>query len=174
LGAIAPSNRITMGFIGTGRQAAGANIPQFMALPEVQVVAVCDVDSWRLGQAREQVETYYARQSHGGDYKGCATFTDFRELLARTDIDTVMISTPDHWHVPMAVAALHRVPITGLFRKIKGATLSPLTNHAKITVRSTQFPSQGSLNLFWAGRKSEMHRHQRLKQPQLQLPAPRR
>ena len=106
LGAIAPSNRITMGFIGTGRQAAGANIPQFMALPEVQVVAVCDVDSWRLGQAREQVETYYARQSHGGDYKGCATFTDFRELLARTDIDTVMISTPDHWHVPMAVAAV--------------------------------------------------------------------
>jgi hypothetical protein len=106
LGATSPGNRITMGFIGTGRQAAGANIPQFMALPEVQVVAVCDVDSWRLGQAKKQVETYYARRSHSGDYKGCEAFTDFRQLLARTDIDTVMISSPDHWHVPMAVAAI--------------------------------------------------------------------
>jgi predicted dehydrogenase len=105
-GAIAPGNRITMGFIGTGRQAAGANIPQFMSLPDVQVVAVCDVDGWRLGQARQQVEGYYARQSHSGNYKGCAAFKDFRELLARPDIDTVMISSPDHWHVPMAAAAI--------------------------------------------------------------------
>ena len=105
-GATAPANRITMGFIGTGRQAAAANIPQFLALADVQVVAVCDVDGWRLDQARQQVEKYYAGKSHTGNLKGCAAVKDFRELLARPDIDTVMISTPDHWHVPMAIAAI--------------------------------------------------------------------
>ena len=50
----APSNRITMGFIGTGRQAQGANIPQFMVLGDVQVVAVCDVDSWRARRGQEE------------------------------------------------------------------------------------------------------------------------
>ena len=105
-GADAPSNRVTMGFIGTGRQAMGMNIPEFMAVPGVQVVAVCDVDSWRLGEAKKLVEATYARQAPGGSYKGCDTYRDFRELLARKDIDAVMISTPDHWHAPMAVAAL--------------------------------------------------------------------
>ena len=105
-GAQAPSNRITLGFIGTGRQAQGLNIPEFMAVPGVQVVAVCDVDSWRMEQAKALVDGYYATRTPSGDYKGCATHRDFRELLARRDIDAVMISTPDHWHVPMAVAAL--------------------------------------------------------------------
>jgi predicted dehydrogenase len=105
-GANAPSNRITMGFIGMGRQAQGANIPGFIPLPEVQIVAVCDVDRWRLEAARKQVEDHYARTSPGGNYKGCATFKDFRELLARQDIDAVMISSPDHWHAPIAIAAL--------------------------------------------------------------------
>jgi myo-inositol 2-dehydrogenase / D-chiro-inositol 1-dehydrogenase len=105
-GANAPSNRITMGFIGCGRQAVAANIPGFLKVPGVQVVAVCDVDRWRLAAARKQVEGHYAKSSPGGGYAGCATFQDFRQLLARPDIDAVMISTPDHWHVPMAVAAV--------------------------------------------------------------------
>lgn len=105
-GANAPSNRITMGFIGMGRQAHAANVPGFIELPEVQIVAVCDVDSWRLDAAKKQAEDYYAKKSPGGTYKGCATFKDFRELLARRDIDAVMISSPDHWHAPIAIAAL--------------------------------------------------------------------
>jgi len=105
-GANAPGSRINLGFIGVGRQAHFANIPGFLQLPEVQVVAVCDVDSWRLETARKQVEDYYARKSPGGAYQGCATFQDFRALLARPDIDAVMISSPDHWHAPMAIAAL--------------------------------------------------------------------
>ena len=48
----APSNRINVGFIGTGRQAFGANLPQMMAVPGVQVVTVCDVDSWRMARPR--------------------------------------------------------------------------------------------------------------------------
>lgn len=102
----APSNRVNLAFIGTGRQAYGMNLPEFMAVPGVQVVAVCDVDSWRLGQARQLVESTYARQAPAGTYKGCATHRDFREVLARPDVDAVMISTPDHWHVAMALMAL--------------------------------------------------------------------
>ena len=105
-GASAPSDRVTLGFIGTGRQAMGMNIPEFMAVPGVQVVAVCDVDSWRLGEAKKLVEAFYAKQTPAGTFKGCATYRDFRELLARPDIDAVMISTPDHWHAIMAAAAL--------------------------------------------------------------------
>lgn len=106
LGAQAPSRRVTLGFIGTGRQCQGLNIPEFMAVPGVQVVAVCDVDSWRVGQAKALVESTYARQAPSGTYKGCEAYRDFRDVLARTDIDAVMISTPDHWHVPMALMAL--------------------------------------------------------------------
>lgn len=102
----APSERVTLAFIGTGRQAQTMNIPEFMAVPGVQVVAVCDVDSWRLDRAKTLVESTYATKAPSGTYKGCATYRDFREVLARTDVDAVMISTPDHWHVPMALMAL--------------------------------------------------------------------
>ena len=105
-GAEAPGNRVTLAFIGTGRQAQTLNIPEFMAVPGVQVVAVCDVDSWRLGEAKALVERTYAKQAPSGAYKGCDAYKDFREVLARKDIDAVMISTPDHWHVPIAAAAL--------------------------------------------------------------------
>jgi myo-inositol 2-dehydrogenase / D-chiro-inositol 1-dehydrogenase len=105
-GQVAPSNRIALGMIGTGRQAVHANIPGFLKEPDAQIVAVCDVDAWRMDQARRQVETYYAGQRAAGTFQGCATFRDFRDLLARRDIDAVMISTPDHWHVPMAIAAV--------------------------------------------------------------------
>ena len=105
-GGAAPSNRITVGFIGTGRQAFHANIPGFMAEPDAQAVAVCDVDSWRLEQARELVESRYAKQTPSGSFKGCTAHRDWRELVARKDIDAVMISTPDHWHMLQALAAV--------------------------------------------------------------------
>jgi predicted dehydrogenase len=104
-GAGAPGGRVTVGFIGCGRQAAAANIPGFLKVAGVQIVAVCDVDAWRLAQAKKQVEDAYARRQDR-DFKDCAAHRDFRELLARPDLDAVMISTPDHWHVPMAVAAV--------------------------------------------------------------------
>ena len=106
LGAQAPGNRVNLAFIGTGRQAQGLNIPQFIAVPGVHVVAVCDVDAWRMHEAKGLVERTYAAQSSSGSYTGCATHRDFREVLARRDVDAVMISTPDHWHIPMALLAL--------------------------------------------------------------------
>ncbi len=95
---IAPSNRLTMGCIGVGRQGSG-NMREFLGMPGVQVVAVCDVDAKRCGHARDTVDRAY--DSTGG----CATYGDFRELVARDDIDTVLVCTPDHWHVLPAIAA---------------------------------------------------------------------
>jgi hypothetical protein len=97
----APSNRINVGFIGTGRQTFGANMRQMMAVPGVQAVAVCDVDSWRMGEARGFVNTFYARRDNLPTYNGCRTNADFREIIADPGIDALMIGTPDHWHVPM-------------------------------------------------------------------------
>lgn len=105
LGAEAPSNRINVGFIGTGRQAFGANMPQMLAVPGVQAVAVCDVDSWRMGEAQKFVNDYYAKRDGAMSYNGCRQVADFREVIADKDIDVLMVSTPDHWHVPIGVMA---------------------------------------------------------------------
>jgi hypothetical protein len=103
-GKSSPSNRINVGMIGTGRWAKQRNIPQFLQSEHSQIVVVCDVDSWRMNNAKRQVEKYYS-EKRGKDYSGCKTFHDFRELLQCKDIDAVMISTPDHWHVPIGIAA---------------------------------------------------------------------
>jgi len=103
-GQTAPNSRIHVAMIGTGRQVFFANLPWFLWSKDVQVVAVCDVDAWRLEQAKKKVEENYAAKS-GAAYKGCAAYRDFREVLARKDVDAVMISTPDHWHAYMAIEA---------------------------------------------------------------------
>lgn len=99
-----PSNRINMAVIGIGRQTVNPNIPQFLRSDHAQVVAVCDVDSWRLANGQNQVNDYYSKQK-GSDYKGCMASGDYREVLIRKDVDAVMIATPDHWHIPMAIEA---------------------------------------------------------------------
>ena len=85
-GAVSPSERIAIGMIGMGRQAIHANLPPFLRSKDTQVVAVCDVDSWRLKQALAKVNGYYAKRKPSGAYKGCRTYGDFREVLARDDI----------------------------------------------------------------------------------------
>lgn len=97
-GAVAPGNRVTIGMIGVGGHGRGVNLSGFLAQPDAQVLAVCDVDPIQIEKARRQV-----RDKYGSD--DCAAYKDFREVLARGDIDAVMISTPDHWHVPISVAA---------------------------------------------------------------------
>lgn len=106
-GAVAPSNRIAMGFIGTGRQTTHANLPGFLHQPDAQVVAVCDVDRWRMENARKLVDQHYSRQTASGSHQSCRAFADWRDLVARDDVDAVMIGTPDHWHILMAIAALN-------------------------------------------------------------------
>jgi len=104
-GKTAPSNRITVGCIGLGRQTISPNIPQLLKSPHAQVVAVCDVDTWRLTNGRKQVDDFYTKEK-GVTFKSCKIFTDYRKLLHDKSIDAVMISTPDHWHVPIAIDAL--------------------------------------------------------------------
>jgi predicted dehydrogenase len=96
-GAVAPSNRITIGCIGVGGMGT-ENMRNFLTKPNARVLAVCDVDTKHCLAARELVNQAYGNRD-------CATYNDFRELLGREDIDAVMIATPDHWHGIIAVAA---------------------------------------------------------------------
>jgi predicted dehydrogenase len=103
-GAKAPSNRITVGCIGAGRMGLG-ELSDLMARDGVQVVAVCDVDANRLAHAKGRVESHYSNRSTSGSWKSCAAYGDFRQIIARPDIDAVQIVTPDHWHAVPAIAA---------------------------------------------------------------------
>jgi len=111
----APSNRINVGFIGCGNQST-LDLPAFLANDDVQVLAVCDVNTASHGYRDEKqflgrkpqqdfVNAHYAAKGTSGEYRGCDAYADFRELLDRKDIDAVVIVVPDHWHALMTVAA---------------------------------------------------------------------
>jgi len=118
-----PSEKTTLAGIGTGGQGI-QNLALFQELPEVQIVAVCDVNregegylswNWTQGKearvagrepARRAVEEHYAKAAPAGTYRGCKTYVDYRELLGKEDVDAVMIATPDHTHAVVTMAAL--------------------------------------------------------------------
>lgn len=115
LGAAAPSNRVHLALIGTGNQSR-ADLPSVLRFDDVQVLAVCDVNRGSHGYARpehflgreparDKVNKHYASKSRSGSYKGCDVYSDFREVLAREDIDAVMVILPDHWHALVTVMA---------------------------------------------------------------------
>ncbi|MCC7373841.1 MAG: Gfo/Idh/MocA family oxidoreductase [Verrucomicrobiales bacterium] len=93
----APSNRITMGVVGWGMQGP-SNTGNFMRQPDCQVVASANIDSNHLEASLKAIN---------GNYKNndCKGYADYREMMARTDIDTVMLAVPDHWHALIAVEA---------------------------------------------------------------------
>ncbi len=99
-GAVPASERITVGFIGVGSHGIGRNLRMFLPNADCQPVALCDVDARQIPKALQLV-----RQRHGENYT-CQTTRDWREVIARDDIDAVMVSTPDHWHVPISLAAI--------------------------------------------------------------------
>ena len=94
---VPPSERLVMAAIGTGGQGTN-NIRAFLRKDEAQIVAVCDVDERHQNNAKQVVDAYYGNSD-------CETFTDFRELTRRDDIDVVSIGTPDHWHTLPAIDA---------------------------------------------------------------------
>ncbi|MBU6399253.1 MAG: Gfo/Idh/MocA family oxidoreductase [Verrucomicrobia bacterium] len=98
-----PNSRITLGSIGVGTQGRGL-LDGFLRHRVTQVVAVSDVDATRREHSQKTVEDYY-RAVGQTDYKGCAAYPDFRDLIGRKDIDAVVIAVPDHWHALVAVAA---------------------------------------------------------------------
>jgi predicted dehydrogenase len=99
-----PSERITLGHIGVGGQGISL-LRNFLGVAESESVAVCDCMKSRRHAAASLVNE--RRAARGQPVSGgCAQYRDFRELLARSDIDAVVIATPDHWHVPIALAAV--------------------------------------------------------------------
>jgi predicted dehydrogenase len=105
IGKAAPSNRINVGAIGTGRISRIHDMPGVWKHDSAQIVAVCDLDSKRLADAQRLVNEHYAAQT-GQSYAGVKTYADYRELLADKDVEAVVISTPDHWH---AIIGIHAV-----------------------------------------------------------------
>ncbi|HTY62003.1 MAG TPA: Gfo/Idh/MocA family oxidoreductase [Acidobacteriota bacterium] len=105
LGPNAPSNRINIGAIGTGRISRGHDMPGVWKFENARIIAVCDLDSKRLGEAKDLVNGYYSKQT-GKPYAGVTGYADYRELLKNKDIDAVIVSTPDHWH---ALVCIHAV-----------------------------------------------------------------
>ncbi len=94
----APSGRINLGVIGIGPRGT-YDLKAMLNLPDVQCIAICDVQASRRDAAKKLVDEHYKT-------KDCATYRDFHELLARKDIDAVLIATGDRWHAPASMAAL--------------------------------------------------------------------
>jgi predicted dehydrogenase len=105
LGATSPSNRINVGAIGTGRISRGHDMPGIWQHDIARIIAVCDLDSRRVADARTLVNDYYAKKT-GKPHDGVVAYGDYRELLANKDVDAVVISTPDHWHCLNAIDAV--------------------------------------------------------------------
>jgi predicted dehydrogenase len=98
----APSNRLTTGQIGVGNMGT-TNMKEFLKRDDVQVLAICDLDQKRAEVGKKTVEDAYAQKSSSGTYKGCDLIHDFRDIIARKDIDFISIAVPDHWHAIPAI-----------------------------------------------------------------------
>jgi predicted dehydrogenase len=104
-GAAAPSNRINVGAIGMGRISRGHDMPGVLKHEGARVMAVCDLDSNRVEDAKRLVNDFYTTKT-GKPYTGVTGYGDYRQLLANKDVDAVVISTPDHWHSLIAIHAV--------------------------------------------------------------------
>jgi predicted dehydrogenase len=143
-----PNDRLTLGFIGMGKQNGGL-LGGFIHNQGTQVVAVCDVDTTRREHAKKRVEDYYAKQTDKGSFKGCDEYKDFRELLARKDIDAVCIATPDHWHALNVIAAANagkdiycEKPLSLTIREAREMVNAVRRNHRVLQTGSMQRSSQ--------------------------------
>ncbi|MBI4606200.1 MAG: Gfo/Idh/MocA family oxidoreductase [Planctomycetes bacterium] len=139
-GAAPPSDRIVMGVIGLGGMGSG-NARAFMGQKDCQVVAVCDVDVKHLEEAAANVNKHYANND-------CKKYSDFRELLARADIDAVVVATPDHWHALCAIAAVRakkdvycEKPVTHTFAEGQ-ALVAAVKQHGRILQVGSQQRSE--------------------------------
>ncbi|MCX6902987.1 MAG: Gfo/Idh/MocA family oxidoreductase, partial [Verrucomicrobia bacterium] len=103
-GSVAPSQRITIGLIGRGLMGSG-HLTRLAGDRTVQVLAVCDVDRSRREEGKRLLEQFYAAEGAPTPARGGAVYNDYRELLARPDIDAVLIATPDHWHALQSIDA---------------------------------------------------------------------
>lgn len=101
---LAPSDIISLGFIGTGKQGRGLT-SSFLNTNEVRIAALSEVYQSKAQLTLDRIKTHYEKNTQLGALSDIPVYQDFRELLNRKDIDAVVIATPDHWHAAMAVRA---------------------------------------------------------------------
>jgi len=101
---IAPSDIISLGFIGCGKQGRGLS-NSFLNTNEIRIAALSEVYQDKTQLMLERIKSTYEKNAALGSYSDISVYKDFRELLARKDVDAVVIATPDHWHGVMAVKA---------------------------------------------------------------------
>lgn len=105
IGKYAPSNRINVGVIGTGRIGREWDMPATLKQERARILAVCDLDKNRLQGAQKFVDDFYTKKN-GASYTGTKMYEHYEEVLSDKDVDAVIIATPDHWHV---IPAIHAV-----------------------------------------------------------------
>jgi hypothetical protein len=145
-GTLKPSERITVGLIGKGLMGSG-HLRRLVGDRQVQVLAVCDVDRLRREDGKRLVEETYASERSSRTYRGCSAYNDYRELLARRDIDAVVIVTPDHWHTLQAIDAANagkdiycEKPISISVRQGRGL-VETVRRYSRIFQTGTQYRS---------------------------------
>ncbi|MBO0931250.1 Gfo/Idh/MocA family protein [Fibrella aquatilis] len=143
----APSNRINVGAIGTGRISRTHDMPGVWQYENALIMAVCDVDVNRANDAKTLVNGVYAKKT-GKDYDGVKVYTDHRELLQNKDIDAVLISTPDHWHAPMVIDAV-RAGKDVYMQKPASLTISEGRAMADAVKKSGRIMQVGSQQRSW-------------------------
>jgi predicted dehydrogenase len=104
-GQYAPSKRINIGAIGVGRISRQHDMPMILQYDRAKIMAVCDLDAHRVDDGKKFVNDYYAKKTRAA-YDGVTGYANYHELLANPDIDAVVVSTPDHWHALIGVAAV--------------------------------------------------------------------
>ena len=127
------NDTLNVACLGTGGRSLGTLMPRLKKIPNVRIAAVCDVWDHHLAAATKLADPKAIREA-----------TDFRRLLDRADIDAVVIGAPDHWHVPMTIAACEagkdvyvEKPLTHRFREGQ-AVIAAQNNHQRIVQVGTQ------------------------------------
>ncbi len=144
----APSNRINIGAIGTGRISRDHDMPGVWKYDYAQVMAVCDVDKKRAEDARVLVNNYYTSKK-AKRFKGVKVYHDYKELLQDKDIDAVLISTPDHWHSIIGIDAI-RANKDVYMQKPASLTISDGRALSNAVKNSKQIFQIGSQQRSWA------------------------
>jgi Oxidoreductase family, C-terminal alpha/beta domain/Oxidoreductase family, NAD-binding Rossmann fold len=104
-GASAPSKRVTVGIVGTG-SIASHHVGVLLGRDDCQIVALCDVWRSKAEETQARIQRNYADKADAASFRGLDLYGTHEELVARPDIDVVFVTTPDHWHAAVSIAAM--------------------------------------------------------------------